>query len=74
MFVAIMDSDSYEWVGLGDSEKEALESIRKRYNEEQQKMESRGYKTAETFDSVSDMTDWYGFRVYEIERGECDFS
>ena len=44
------------------------------YLEEQQKMESRGYKTAETFDSVSDMTDWYGFRVYEIERGECDFS
>lgn len=73
MWVAIMDSANYEWVGLGNTEREALEAIRKRYNAEQKKMEKDGYKHAELLRSVKEMMEEYGYRTYKLDRGQADY-
>lgn len=61
MFVAIMSSESYEWVGLGKTEAEAKRSILKEWNSS----ERRDRVTLE------DLEEWYGFSVYQRKVGEA---
>ena len=73
MVVAIMESEHYTWVGLGDTEKEACGAILKKWNDNQRELENRGYKTAEIYNTPSELMDYYGIHTYELNRGEAVF-
>ena len=72
MVVAIMGSEHYEWVALGDSKAEAAETIRKEWNKRQREMERSGYKQACIYQSWQELMDWYGIHFYELEKGQCE--
>jgi len=72
MVVALMDSENYEWVALGETESEAANCILKEWNRRQKEFEKRGYKQAECFKTWHELSDWYGIRFYHLEKGQCE--
>lgn len=61
MFVALMSSESYEWVGLGKTEAEAKRSILKKWNSSDRRDRM----------TLKELEEWYGFSVYQCEVGEA---
>lgn len=64
-FIAIMNSESFEWIALGDTEAEAKEAIRKAWNKRD------AYKRERL--TLEELEDWYGIGIYELSAGQCEW-
>lgn len=74
MYVGVMQSESKEWVALGNTEEEVLEAIRRKWNKEQRIMKQNGWINREyIYANVDDLNDDYGVSIYELNSGECDY-
>ena len=63
MFVAIMNRECFEWVGMGKTENAAKRAIHKKWNEDDRREKM----------TLAELEDWYGFHVYELNAGEADY-
>ena len=74
MYIGVMQSESKEWVALGNTEEEVLEAIRRKWNKEQRIMKQNGWINREyIYAKVDDLNDDYGVSIYELNPGECDY-
>lgn len=74
MYVGVMQSESKEWVALGNTEEEVLEAIRRKWNKVQRIMKQNGGINREyIYANVNDLNDDYGVSIYELNPGECDY-
>ena len=73
MFIAQMDSESLSWLAIGETEDEALEALRKRWNERQRKLLQDGWiNKPDIVGRISVLEEWYGINVTELKPGECE--
>lgn len=70
MYVATMDSESFEWMALGTTEEEAKEAILKAWNDAQNTLVSMGWD-GNFYESVEDLEEDYEIRVEELTPGQC---
>lgn len=70
MYVAMMDSESFEWMALGTTEEEAKEAILKAWNDAQNTLVSMGWD-GNFYESVEDLEEDYEIRVEELTPGQC---
>lgn len=60
MYIAIMNSENYEWIGFGKTELKAKNAIGKEWNS--------GTREAMT---VRELDEYYGIYVVEYADGKC---
>ena len=73
MFIAQMDSESLEWIALGNTISEAKEAIRERWNENQQRLVQNGWKNQpEYYGTVKQLERDYDISITELEAGQCE--
>ena len=61
MYVALMDSENYQWVGFGSTKTKAVESIVTKWNNGMR--EPMGHK---------ELDDYYGITIIKAKDGECE--
>ncbi len=61
MYIALMDSENYSWIGCGQTEKKAKEAIVKEWN----RSDIREKIT------LSELEDSYSINCYWLEDGYC---
>lgn len=66
-WVATMESESYSWVAVGKTEKEAMNAIAKEWNE------GRGHTRRDPM-TADELGEYYGIYCEFIKFGECDFN
>lgn len=72
MFVATMHSEHYCWTSLGCSENEAIEALRRAWNDRQIVLSEADGTFKPTFFTTSDAMNYrYGVKVTRIRPGEC---
>ena len=72
MVVITMESESCSWVALGNTEEEAREALRERWNKRQRHLKQNGTINQEWIvGNVSKLEEEYGFKTYNIEPGQC---
>ena len=63
VYVAMMDSESYSWVAVGETADKAKRAIYKKYKE------VADYK----FKSLAEFEEYYGLMAVPLDMGECKF-
>ena len=72
MFVATMYSEHYCWTSLGYSENEAIEALRRAWNDRQIVLSEADSTFKPTFFTTSAAMNYrYGVRVTRVRPGEC---
>ena len=72
MFIAEMHSETKDWVALAETEMDAKEAIREKWNRDQVTMQQNGWLNyPNLFSSVKKLEEVYDIDVTEIEIGEC---
>lgn len=71
MYVAIMESETTEWVALGETKREAKEAISDKWNEVQRTLVQNGWINESDTMSVNKLDEYYGITAYELNPGEC---
>ena len=70
MYVAIMDSESFEWMALGTTEEEAREAILTAWNNAQSRLVKMDWE-AYFYESVEALEEDYEIRIEELTPGQC---
>ncbi len=78
MYIGIMESESYDWMSLGRTAKEAKQAILDQWNNHQQCLVENNIQTKEeaeedSFDTIEEIDNEYGISVTKINPGECKF-
>lgn len=60
MYMSIMHSENYEWIGFGETKKEAERAIEKKWNS----------STRETM-TVEELDEYYCIFTIEVVAGKC---
>lgn len=71
MFIATMDSESKQWMALGETEREAKEAISDKWNQVQRLLVEAGWKNKPELMSAKKLDEYYGITAYELNPGEC---
>ena len=71
MVLAIMVSENYTWVALGNNKTEAGNALVKAWNERQRNMADNGFEP-EYYNSYRKLDDWYGIYFASMKPGECE--
>ena len=72
MFVAIMESEHYSWMALGNTEEQAMDAIREAWNKHQRGVFKRdGDFEMLSFETNEDLNNYYGIWVEELKPGQC---
>ena len=73
MFIAEMHSETKDWTSLAETEMEAKELIRERWNRDQVDMQQNGWiNYPDLFSSVKKLEEVYDIDITEINIGECE--
>ena len=74
MYIANMETETMTWIGLGETEIEAKEAIRNKWNEHQRKLVQSGWKNEEEIaGNLKVLEGWYDIDIIELGVGECTF-
>lgn len=71
MFVATMDSEHFEWMALGKTEKEALEALRQAWNRNQREAYKHYGGDMWLVETPNELMEYYGVWVEELKPGQC---
>lgn len=73
MFIAQMHSETKDWTSLAETEMEAKELIREKWNSDQVNMQQSGWiNFPDLFSSVKKMEEVYDIDITELAVGECE--
>lgn len=68
MYVAMMASESRDWISLGKTREEAKDALLKAWNDRQHKLEGRGWNTY-YFETSEELEEEYGINVMALAPG-----
>ena len=72
MFIATMDSESKQWMALGETAREAKDAISDKWNQVQRLLVEAGWKNKPEFMSAKKLDDEYTIEIVELNPGQCE--
>ena len=71
MVIAIMHSESFEWIALGNDYKDAGQALLDKWNKDQINLSNFYGFEPNTYETVDDLTEYYGVTFIKLDSGEC---
>ena len=71
MVVAIMHSESFEWIASGNDYKDAGQALLDKWNEDQISLSNFYGFEPNTYETVDDLAKYYGVTFIKLDPGQC---
>jgi hypothetical protein len=71
MFVALMDSEHYHWLGAGETEEQARDAIERAWAQHMLRVAQDDPGVLDDAVLPEDLANWYGIRTYEVRPGDA---